>query len=213
MSWSPIPGTIPALAVEHLRKCPANTRLPTAVLADAIGHDSTTLSAYLAVARDMEWLCNQRIPMQRMSEWWLGPAAPPPFESPGQRFRDVEGPPAAFEEARPEVAPDRKLAPTPQPEKSEVPDMYQELADLAEQSMVCAAPGTEIPIGLIESTDVPVIVRMPSAACTGPAPARWGVFSDGGFMIEKAGQKVEIERVEFESLLSFLERMVQEDAA
>lgn len=41
----------------------------------------------------------------------------------------------------------------------------------------------------------------------GTAPARWGVFSDGELHIEKAGARIVLDRVEFESLVAFLDRM------
>ena len=41
----------------------------------------------------------------------------------------------------------------------------------------------------------------------GTAPARWGIFSDGELHIEKAGQRIVLERAELEAFVAFLERM------
>lgn len=43
----------------------------------------------------------------------------------------------------------------------------------------------------------------------GTAPFRCGVFSDGELHLQKAGQSIVLERVEFETLVHFLERMAE----
>lgn len=57
---------------------------------------------------------------------------------------------------------------------------------------------------LVPETPPPPVV---TAAPIAPPSARWGIFSDGELHIEKAGQRIVLERFEFETLVEFLERV------
>lgn len=225
MSWAPTPGTIPAQAVDHLRKQPLGTRLSTAALAEAIGHDARSLAAYLSVPRDMGWLVSGQVKGERFNEWWLGHGAlgyPPPTTPLKRLIVDAQlAPKPSIQEAKPEaprLAPDRKPAPTVVDDESlcraletrreaERHTLHPDPLPFGGQP--CAAPGTTLEIGragvqeaLQAIVEAPVLPR----ARAGTAPARWGIFSDGEFVITKGDQKVELERPEFETLLAFLSR-------
>ena len=71
MNYLTPPGTIPHLAIEHLRSLPPGKKLSTAELADAIGHDKATLAACLRTPRDHGAVCSEPIPGSPAHRWWV----------------------------------------------------------------------------------------------------------------------------------------------
>lgn len=223
MSYQTTPGTIPHLAIEHLRKLPPGTKLVTAALADALGQPANTMCAYLAAVRQHGLLLATTEPGSRFLYWSLGngradepvdpdaligdlvaPAlAPEGFDSHRARIT----PKTSIPKAKPEVAPDRKP-----------PDRAKPL-DAALENLIYKAGAydpiqpTPAPVCAPPDTVVPLVDKPLPRVRAGTSPARWGVFSDGELHIEKGDAKIELERVEFESLLAFLNRTCREGDA
>ncbi len=106
---------------------------------------------------------------------------------------------------KPEVAPDRKPAPTPRAEGINIDAVHK----VVEQATVPPVP-PDVPAEPQPGTAA-WLDQLPAPA--DQAPARWGIFSDGELHIEKNGTKIVFERVEFESLLAFLNRTCGEASA
>lgn len=70
-TWTPTPGTIPALAIAHLRTLPHGTKLSTAELSEAIGHSTQGFAAYMKPARDLGMVAAESHPTFNSLRWWL----------------------------------------------------------------------------------------------------------------------------------------------
>lgn len=93
-------------------------------------------------------------------------------------------------------------------------------AEIIKAEAPAEAPGVEIEYrrtcsdgsvfvgkGIARMVGLPPAPLSPPSVSADTSPARWGLFSDGEFHIQKAGQRIELDRAEFEGLVAFLERM------
>lgn len=223
MSWVPIPGTIPALAVAHLRLFPKGTKQATAVLAEAIGHPSQGLAAYLNTARTMGVLVAELPYGDRTLYWSLGDGQHPDDEvDPDKLIGDLIAPklePRKVVVITPKLAsrPTNVIAPTVDPLEPSIADAKQEGAEkrYSETSPTPQPEKINLPEVSVLDIELPGGPMMPMRAPVprvraGTTPARWGFLSDGDLHIQKADQRIELERFEFEGLLDFLKRTCSE---
>lgn len=77
MSYEPLPGTIPSRALHWLRMQPVGTEVSTAVLADAVGADPTSLSPSLVPALNHGLVKRRKRADHPRNFWWsLGDGIP-----------------------------------------------------------------------------------------------------------------------------------------
>ena len=78
MSYEPLPGTVPARAIAHLKTLPLGKEISTAALAEVIDCDKGSLSSCLAMAKK-QGLVNGRIsPGALFTVWSAGKGVPLP---------------------------------------------------------------------------------------------------------------------------------------
>lgn len=74
-AYTLIPGTIPFRAVEHLKTKPKGTKLTSAELGEALGHDATAISAGLTSPLKHGILSREKTP-EGLNVWSLGDGTP-----------------------------------------------------------------------------------------------------------------------------------------
>lgn len=115
MNYLTQPGTIPHLAIEHLRTLPPGTKLSTAELAEAIGHDKAILAACLRSPRDHGAVCSEQIPGSPAHRWWI--PTEQDAKKPEPTPEPIQGPaPARKPRPKPAPKPEPAIKPEPQPE-------------------------------------------------------------------------------------------------
>ena len=143
MNYLTQPGTIPHLAIEHLRSLPPGKKLSTAELADAIGHDKATLAACLRTPRDHGAVCSEPIPGSPAHRWWV-PADQRGADKPEPTPEPIHGP------ASPWKAPAR--APKPLPEPTPAP------APAPEIQQPQTKPGSDLRFGIFDDGSMSIEV-------------------------------------------------------
>ncbi len=249
MTYETTPGTIAHVAVQHLRSLPLGTILSTAELAEAVGHESGTLVAYLSGPREHGLVVATTTPGERILRWELSakawnagrdraaadllkaerridemPPAPPPAAKPPRKPapEDDETARRIEETLQPLEVPRfdgrlnsrqedavARLEPSIADAKPEV-----DQAPAAPASGAVPSPASTMPAGAVDApsrADVPA----PPPAVGAAIRDRWGVsfYSDGEFHMHRAQQSVQLDKLEFETLLDFLKRLFGENAA
>lgn len=75
--YTPTPGTIPHLVIEHLQSLGPGVKLPTAALMEAVGHPEVKrINAYMEPAVRYGLVKTERVPNSRILLWALGEGAP-----------------------------------------------------------------------------------------------------------------------------------------
>lgn len=176
--YIPQPGTIPHKVIEHLKALPAGTEMSTAVLADVIGQPRNSMAACLNSPRNNGALKSRRAE-NGVFFWSLGDGNPLP-------------PPEDHEPDEPL----RRPAPAVVPKPASPFDLRQ--------PRPIKPRDTPAPASQAE----PVIHRSEPAPALAPAPAgdraKFGVYSDNTFCIQRGTDAIWLEPEEFQELAEFI---------
>lgn len=123
MNYITQPGTIPHLAIEHLKSLPAGTKLSTAELAEAIGHQKGVMSSSLKHAREHGAVCSEQIPGFMAHRWWIPADQSHVIKAEPAPERIQHGPTAPAAKPKPTVA--TKPDPQPDPQTESKPAQVQ----------------------------------------------------------------------------------------
>lgn len=233
MSYEPIPGTIPFRAMEYMRSLPQGAEIASAELAEVLGQPSGQLTPALIAVVEHGLLKNRKKPGERFLLWSLGAGQPLKLRDEEddelvQQIVDAQTKPSK-PVAKPEVAPDRKPRKKPgrKPRAPNTPqggDSQHVLkAEAArpdatdrEPPAISSPVGGPMGAGQPAAADPAPVLKaftFEQATVEAPKPFRCGVFSDGELLISKGSQNISLARPEFETLLTFLNRMCSEEGA
>lgn len=202
MSWpatyTPRAGSIADRAIAHLRA--TGTQIAARPLADELDIDTATLVMCLKPAVDAGLVIKEKT--DGLTRFRIGSGEPLalPEDEPEQAL-DTRPPAASGSVASSvfQVAPERKKKTKRPAHAVKSYDASRGLPfDPVTRTRVAAAPASSA-------------VEKPEVA--GTSPFRCGVFSDGALVLERGAQSMALDRIEFESLVQFLERTLLEKTA
>lgn len=223
MSYEPQPGTIPHRAIEHLKTLPAGAEISTAVFCGGLGQSTNNFPAVMRPAVDGGAVRSRRKPGTggNLLWWSLGDGTHVKREEEPDSEDEAKLDAAARRQRRSEppvipiVDPGKWKLPFAD-EKPEIvvggvgpplgPHRCEHGILIVDECKACAIKLS----GEVQAESVlPPIEQSAPLPCVraGTAPARWGIFDDGAFHIQKAGTEIVLERAELERMVAFLERM------
>jgi len=193
-AYTPQPGTLPARAVEHLRSLAPGAELSTAVLAEALGQPSGGMTSWLSSAVNAGLIASRRKPGDRSLWWSLGDGVPI-FRARGDDDEGLDIDAAHRVSQAPAPAPSAPAAPTPRKKPCRKP-----VVKTAKLTTISAQP-------IDRDAYIKAIERTVPADPEPAADYDFGLFRSGQFIQTKGDQRIVLDRIEFESLVHFLERM------
>lgn len=212
-AYVPQPGTIPARAVDYLRTLAAGIEVPTAVLGEALDQPSSTIYVCLEAAVNSGLVRKRRKDGERFMLWSIGDGVPisrarpvddEPDDHPIEQ-RIVPAATAAADDPMPGVNIDTAHAKPARKKPGRKPGAKTARSYTAlppDSKAYIAAIEKTVPADRAPSREISAIVQVAA-----PADFRCGIFTDGELHLEKGGERIVLERFEFEKLVSFLERM------